>query len=311
MILFAKSESKKLSRFSDQLSMYNYSPENSNLVPVFTQLPFEADSTKPGPLSTTQTAPKTILTSSTDRLPQYRPSLLSKDSYPTPQTSSQNQAECGSLKRGYFIGDLIDILSPEIFSQAGPFRYLVDKTMKIPYRGIVRVRETLNDAMQTEQLPLCYIPYAKTLFSILRYWPDVDEVRRYILKIQQTFSSKEVDFSFLPSDILLSPELLELFSTDIFADSTPPLRFFYKLLNTPKNDILNLKAQLQNFVERLMMEMNNIPFVNRYYIWYANAVWRLLENESTFDDLKHNMAAIQPVASFDQRFIPSMSRLMT
>lgn len=218
--------------------------------------------------------------------------------------SRQKQIECESTRPNYVMGDLLDILSPQIFSQVDPFRYIVDITLKISNSNISEVRLLQSYLLQTEQLPVCYIPYAKTLFSLLRCWPEVDAVKQIIRRIQTLLPPNDDVFSFLPSDISLSPQLLQLFSAEIFADPSPPLRIFYKLLNMSKNDILNLKAKLQTFIER-STKLQNIPFRKRYYIWYAKAVWKLIENEIALDDLKRDMAVIQRMAISRQRFLPS------
>lgn len=297
MVLLAKSHSKKFSRVSNEVVMsQNYNYDNVFFSPTISQIQFVPyDKTAQTLPEIILTAPNTISTSSKNPSAQGRPSQ-----------PLQNQAECEPLKLSYATRDLIDILRPEIFSQADPFRYLIDKTMKIPDRSIPRMIQELNELLDADQLPRCYIPYASTLFSLLRCWPDVEMVKRYISCIQRSFHSNEVDLSFLPSNIPLSPLLLELFSADIFTDPIPPLRLFYKLLNMPSNDIINLATLVQEFVQRTIA-LPNISFSKRYYIWYADDVRKLLQNQSALNDLKRDIAVIKRIATSGQPFLPSTS----
>lgn len=297
LISFAKSDSMAFSRYMGRLAAANISIDNKSISSKINELQYDTYDNTPTQL-------ETVAISSTSGSPQYRPSH-SLGNHDRSMVSPQNRAECEPLKPGFVTRELMFILSREMFSLPDPFRYVIEKTMKMSNSYISRVSLTLNELLQTEDLPLCYMPYAKSLSSLFRYWPDLDALKQYIRRIQVVRPSNDVDFSFLPSDISLSPELFDLFSTDIFADSTPPVRILFKLLDLPKSQILNLQPQLKKFVERLMAEVQNIPFSKRYYIWYINAVRKFLQNKSALDELKRDMAAIQPVATSDQRFMPS------
>lgn len=240
------------------------------------QTHFEGNSKTPTPLETTPTA-------SIPPQPLYHEIL-----------PPQNRVECKPLEPGYAIEDLMILLPPDISSQPDPLGHLIHQMMQRSNSNISSERVVLNNLLQTKRLPRCYIPYARALSSLFQCWPDVYKVKLYIRRVLHWLPPNDANFSFLPADISLSPQLLKLFTGDIFTDPIPPSRILRKLSDMPKNDILNLEAELQKFHERLVKELANIPFRERQYLWYAEAVLKLLQKHSAFDDLKRDIAAVQP-----------------
>ncbi|XP_065223542.1 uncharacterized protein LOC135847770 [Planococcus citri] len=207
------------------------------------------------------------------------------------------EAPCDPLQQTATMMTLPSVLSFDAFSQADIFPYLVNKIMRISRwrKEIIPIKYEAENALKRKQLPACYIPYATLLSSILKcliHLVNSSEVDSFLRGIKIRRARNMDGFNSLPIDISSSSELSELFSADIFSDPEPTALFLDKILKMPSEKIANLKIQLQNFLHKWDgIDVHKIPFPF-WYKWYANSVFKFLQDESILNDLKKDIAGI-------------------
>ncbi|XP_065223595.1 uncharacterized protein LOC135847803 [Planococcus citri] len=212
--------------------------------------------------------------------------------------SSSIESACETLPQTEDLRTLPNILSFEVFSQADIFPYLVNKILGISSwrKQIQSIKYEADKALGGKQLPACYIPYATLLSSILRCLKHLVNslgVDTFIGGIKMRRAANVDGFNSLPIDISSSSELSEIFSVDIFSDPEPPALFLDKILKMPSEKIVNLKIQLQNFLQKWKkIDTQKTPFPY-WYCWYAKSVFTFLQDESLLNDLKKDIAEIQ------------------
>ncbi|XP_065223779.1 uncharacterized protein LOC135847960 [Planococcus citri] len=143
--------------------------------------------------------------------------------------------------------DVCELLSPDMFKQADPFHYLLQKASKLTGITVI-IRSNLKHYLlaknQADQLPPAYVPYAKVLLPLLSC---VDLLYSITYSIGLINNPRRKYPPPPPPYIFTGDaEVLPLFSWDIFTDPNPPSVLIEKLLQVPENSYLSIAKKLIN-----------------------------------------------------------------
>ncbi|XP_065224669.1 uncharacterized protein LOC135848646 [Planococcus citri] len=206
------------------------------------------------------------------------------------QNNEENQ-KCIPLRPTVVITILPKILSFDIFSQADPAHYLLLKSIKLSDKEARSLRYEVNLALSDKLLPQCYIPFANLLSSFLKCWMFLLNAKYYIVHIRDKRIENFNRYNSLPIEISSSPELSELFSSDVFSDPKPPLRLLNKIFKMSENALINAKNHLQDFLTKWVGTFKT-TFVPAY-VNYANAVYPVFHDELVLKEFKQDLGEIQ------------------
>ncbi|XP_065223440.1 uncharacterized protein LOC135847701 [Planococcus citri] len=188
--------------------------------------------------------------------------------------SKKTETNIEPLSSKDFSSSLRDLLSPDVFTQADPFRYLLGKTMKYSFKRTLdgySLISKVDQAMSSNakiRFPSDYLPYAKLLSSLLRFFIYLESVHTSMVEIQKRMKTSPRGFR-LPDINSLDPEISQFFSPDVLSDTNTPMVLVDELLHLPGNS-------LSRVAEKLIDSTNNNREIGNKYYDYAIRLSHLL-----------------------------------
>ncbi|KAL6952476.1 hypothetical protein U1Q18_050922 [Sarracenia purpurea var. burkii] len=213
--------------------------------------------------------------------------VSSKYSKDVPPASANIDLESNTLSAEIFPTEIIDLLSPEIFSQPDPVLYLLKKIITLPHTKLKAINYELTQFLlfQREKFPPRYLPYVQVLSNLLNVQVYLEDTKIAINKMRQSSTSAFIS----PPTGYFSAELSELFSSDIFSDDRAPFSLIVKLTNIPKDKVEDLSKRLKT-----MFIKNRIP---ENYKDYAKQLWIFLLNQLNLERLVGSVSTLRDTIS--------------
>ncbi|XP_065225054.1 uncharacterized protein LOC135848897 [Planococcus citri] len=186
----------------------------------------------------------------------------------TDANSKKTETNVEPLPSKDFSSSLRDLLSPDVFTQADPFHYLLGKAMKYSFKKTLEghyLISEIDSALSSNgenRFPPAYLPYAKLLSSLLPFIVYLGSVHKSIVDIQKQRKTSRGIFR-IPNVNLLDPEISQFFAADVFLDTNAPMVLVDKLLNLPENSFSAVAKKLTDSA------FNNREIGNDYYYSYT------------------------------------------
>ncbi|XP_065225055.1 uncharacterized protein LOC135848898 [Planococcus citri] len=178
--------------------------------------------------------------------------------------SKQTETNVEPLSSKYFSSNLRDLLSPDVFTQADPFHYLLGKAMKYSFENTLSGYALMSEVERAlssngnNRIPRDNLPYANLLSSLLTFIVYLGNVHKIMVDIQKRLETSPGTFQ-LPNVNSLDPEISQFFTPDVLSDTNAPMALVDKLLQLSGYSFSRVAKKL------IYAKNNNREISSNYY----------------------------------------------